>query len=122
MLFCIFSPFLEPVAKWTPVNMDDETKRRRTKNLVISGAVLGAVLTIVISLLMDVIYAEALHGTWRDAIVSDLHNLFHVELSPDSFIVYLLFGIVLLLLSSIGAAIGVVFVFIIGRFLSYLGS
>jgi hypothetical protein len=102
--------------------MDDETKRRRTKNLVVGGAILGAVLTIVISLLMDVIYAEALHGTWRDAIVNDLRNLFHIDLSPDSIVVYALFGIVLLFLSSIGAAIGVVFVFIIGRFLSYLGS
>lgn len=102
--------------------MDEETRRTRAKRLIMGGAVFGAVLTFIISILMDYLYADALQGTWRDAIVNDLHNLFNVSLSQDSPVVYLLFGIIMLFLSSIGAVIGIVFVFIIGRFLAFLGS
>lgn len=83
---------------------------------------MGAVLTVIIALLMDYLYSDALQGTWRDAIVNDVHSLFNVSLSPEGTVAYILFGLLLFVLSTVGAAIGAVFIFIVGRFLAFLGS
>lgn len=100
----------------------DDGKRGIGRKLVIGGALLGAVMTIVVSLLMDVLYADALNGTWRDAIVLDLNRYFSVSLSPDSLVVYMIFGLILLILSVFGAVIGIVFVLLIYKFLAFLTS
>lgn len=100
----------------------DEEQRRKGRRLIISGALVGAVMTIVVSLLMDVLYADALQGTWRDAISLDLNRYFSVTLAPDSLVVYLLYGVVLLFLSGFGALMGVVFALITYKFLSFLSS
>jgi hypothetical protein len=100
----------------------DEGKKSTGRKIIISGALLGAVMTIVVSLLMDVLYADALNGTWRDAIVLDLDRYFSVSLTPDSLVVYMIFGLILLILSGFGAVIGIVFVLLIYKFLSFLTS
>jgi hypothetical protein len=99
-----------------------EEQSWRWKRLVIGGAIVGAVLTLVFSLLMDVLYSDVLQGTWRDAIVHDLERFFSISLAPSSPAVYLLLVVILLFLSGIGAVIGIIFALILFKFLSFLGS
>jgi hypothetical protein len=99
-----------------------ELSRQRGKKIITAGAIAGALLAITVALLMDVIYADALQGTWRDAIAHDLGALLSLNVSPDSILVYGLFLLVLLFLGSFGAFLGMVFSFIVYRFLSFLGS
>ncbi len=44
---------------------------RRLKLVLLLGALGGAALSVAIALLMDVLYADSLGGTWRDAIAGD---------------------------------------------------
>lgn len=99
--------------------MDDQRKARL---LIKLGAAVGAIMTIVVALLMDVMYADALQGTWRDAIAKDLGKIFSPSITPDSFIVYIVFALVLALLGAIGAFMGVLFTAIVHRFLRLLAS
>lgn len=95
-------------------------RRRRLKRFLIAGAVAGAILTIAISLFMDVLYADVLGGTWRDAIVKDLMTFFSVSVSSGSFVVTVTFLFILLVLGSFGAAAGVMFTVFVYRFLELL--
>lgn len=97
-------------------------KLARTRRSYIIGAVIGAMVTIGISIMMDVLYASALGGTWRDAIALDLKRVFSVALPPTGVIVTALFGVILLLLGAVGALFGMVFVLLMGRFMRLLGS
>ncbi len=99
--------------------MPDE---KNLKRFLITGAIVGGILAITITLLMDVLFAESLNGTWRDAIVSDLHNFFKITVTVNSPIVFVVFGIILLVLSGFGAIMGVIFTFIIMKFFSFLKS
>ncbi|GBD99715.1 hypothetical protein BMS3Abin07_01755 [bacterium BMS3Abin07] len=92
----------------------------RLKRYLIVGAVAGGLLAIAVSLLMDTLFADSLNGTWRDAIVSDLHNFFHMNLTVNSPVVFIVFGIILLILSGFGALLGMIFTFFIIRFFSFL--
>ena len=98
------------------------THEKRLKQYLIIGAVIGGLLSLTITLLMDVIFAESLDGTWRDAIVSDLHNLFNIQLSVNSPIVFIVFGVILVVLSGFGAFMGMIFTFFIYKFFSFLKS
>ena len=97
--------------------MSDE---RRLKRYLIVGAVIGAVMALTISLLMDVLFADSLSGTWRDAIVNDLHNLLNINVTVNSPIVFIVFAIILAVLSGFGAFMGMIFTFFIVRFFSFL--
>jgi hypothetical protein len=97
--------------------MPDE---KRLKRYLIVGAVVGAVMALTISLLMDVFFADSLSGTWRDAIVTDLHNLLKINVTLNSPIVVIVFGIILAVLSGFGAFMGMIFTFFIIRFFSFL--
>jgi hypothetical protein len=99
--------------------MPDE---KRLKRFLMTGAIVGGILAITITLLMDVLFAESLNGTWRDAIVSDLHNFFKINVTVNSPIVFVVFGIILLVLSGFGAIMGVIFTFFIIKFFSFLKS
>jgi len=99
--------------------MPDE---KRLKRFLVTGAILGGILAITITLLMDVLFAESLDGTWRDAIVSDLHNFFKITVTVNSPIVFFVFGLILLILSGFGAIMGVIFTFFIIKFFSFLKS
>lgn len=97
--------------------MPDE---KRLKRFLIVGSVIGAVMALTISLLMDALFADSLNGTWRDAIVSDLHNFFKMNVTVNSPIVFVAFGIILIVLSGVGAFMGMIFTFFIIRFFAFL--
>ncbi len=99
---------------------DSKTKRKRT--VVLIGASAGAVLSLVTSLLMDLLFADSLQGTWREAIVNDLHSVFSITMAPDSVFVYLLFVLVMAFISLVGAGIGAFFALIVYKFISFLES
>lgn len=103
--------------------MDTTAKSKKTtRKAIIAGGIFGGVLSVLISIMMDFMVSESLEGTWRDAIVHDLDKFFSVNITPDSFIAYVLFILVLLLLAVIGAGIGAVFSYIIFKFLELLSS
>ncbi len=99
---------------------DKKSKRRRMVMYI--GAGVGATLSLVTSLLMDMLFANSLQGTWREAIVNDLQNFFSISLAPDSVLVYLLFILVIVFLSLAGAAIGAFFALIVYKFITMLES
>jgi hypothetical protein len=93
---------------------------RRLKVVLLVGAVGGAVMSIAITLLMDVLYAESLGGTWRDAIAKDLQSLFSVSYSPDGFIVTAFFIVIIVILAGFGALLGAMFSTFVYRLIALL--
>jgi len=93
---------------------------RRLKRFLIAGAVVGGLLALAVSLLMDTFFADSLNGTWRDAIVSDLHNFFGLDVTVNNPIVFIVFGVILAVLSGFGAFMGMVFAFFVIKFFSFL--
>ncbi len=96
--------------------------RKKAKRFLYSGAVIGGILALTITVLMDSLFANSLQGTWRDAIAKDLNSLFHLGVTPDSILVYLLFLVVLVILGGFGAFMGFIFSFFLYRFFQFLGS
>lgn len=97
-------------------------KRSQFRTAVIIGATAGAVLSIVTTFLLDVLYAESLGGTWRDAIVSDMQNMFDVTLDAGSLSVTMIFGLVIAFLSAFGALLGGVFAAFVYKLLTGLAG
>jgi len=96
--------------------------RRRAKKFLLFGAILGGLLSIVISILMDVLFADALKGTWRDAIAKDLNTYLSLGVDAHSIIVNIVFLIVLAILAAFGAFMGFIFSFFLYKFFSFLTS
>lgn len=96
------------------------SERRRLRIVLIFGAIVGAILAITVTLLMDVLYAESLGGTWRDAIAKDLGSLFSATYSPDSFVVTVLFILIIAILALFGALLGSIFSTFVYRLLELL--
>lgn len=94
--------------------------RRRAKKFLLFGAILGGLLSIVISVLMDVLFADALRGTWRDAIAKDLNTFLSVGVDAHSIIVNIVFLVVLAILAAFGAFMGFIFSFFLYKFFSFL--
>jgi len=94
--------------------------RKRAKKFLLGGAIIGGIMSLVITLLMDTLFADSLQGTWRDAIAKDLNSLTSIGVSSSSIIVYLLFALILALLSGFGALLGFVFAFFLYKFFSLL--
>jgi hypothetical protein len=97
--------------------MDD---KRKAKKFLLFGAVVGGVLSLTISLLMDTLFADSLQGTWRDAIAKDLNTFLSLGLSPKSFFVTVIFIFVLGLLTVFGCFMGFIFSFFFYKFFSFL--
>lgn len=97
--------------------MSDES---RLKRYLFVGAIIGGLMSLAITFLMDTLFAESLNGTWRDAIVSDLNNIFHLETTRNSLIVFIIFGVILVILGGFGAFMGVIFTFLVYRFFAFL--
>jgi hypothetical protein len=95
---------------------------RKAKRYLLAGAIIGALLSLSISLLMDVVFEDSLQGTWRDAIAKDLNNLFNADVTSTSIIVNIVFVIVLGILAAFGAFMGFIFSFFIYKFFSFLSS
>ena len=94
--------------------------RRRAKKFLLFGSILGGLLSIVISVLMDVLFADALKGTWRDAIAKDLNTFLSLGVDAHSIIVNIAFLIVLAILAAFGAFMGFIFSFFLYKFFSFL--
>jgi len=104
-------------------NSPDMLLKRLMKNkIVFLGGLAGAIGMLIISLLMDALYADALQGTWRDAISKDLGSLCGTPPSPDGLLVYAVFGLVLLVLMFIGAFMGIICAFYVQRLFGILGG
>lgn len=92
----------------------------KAKKFLFIGAAIGGITSLAISLLMDVMYADSFQGTWRDAIAKDLNSLLHLGVSPRNIIVYLIFMLVLGLLTAFGAFLGFIFSFFLYKFFRFL--
>ena len=99
--------------------MEDQ---RRAKKFLLAGAIVGGILSVTVSLLMDTIYADALQGTWRDAIAKDLNTFLSLGVSSGSIIVNIAFVFVLGILAAFGALLGFIFSFFLYKFFSFLGA
>lgn len=95
-------------------------RQRRLKRLLYIGSIFGALITIAITLLMDVFYADVLGGTWRQAIQKDIHSFFSISVSENSFIVIAIFLVILIILGSFGALMGMIFTYFVYSFLEFL--
>ncbi len=96
--------------------------RGRAKRYLLFGAIIGGILSLSITLLMDTFYADVLNGTWRDAIAKDLNTFFSLGVSSASFIVYVMFGVVLAIMTAFGSFMGFIFSFFLYKFFEFLGS
>jgi hypothetical protein len=96
------------------------SERGRLRFVLLLGAIGGAILAVTVTLLMDVFYAESLGGTWRDAIAMDMASLFSVSLSPDGFVVTVLFILIIAILALFGALLGAMFSTFVFRLLELL--
>ena len=96
-------------------------EERRAKKFLLGGAIVGGVISLSISLLMDVLLADSLQGTWRDAIAKDLNTLFSLGVTPKSIVVGLVFAVILAILSAFGAFLGYIFSFFLYKFFGLLG-
>ena len=96
--------------------------QRKAKRVLLCGAVSGALLSLVISLMMDSLFADSLQGTWRDAIAKDLNTFLSLGVTSGSFIVYIVFFFVLGILAAFGAFLGFIFSFFLYKLFELLGG
>ncbi|MDA8083131.1 MAG: hypothetical protein M0024_05690 [Nitrospiraceae bacterium] len=99
--------------------MDDG---RGAKRFLLVGAIIGGLISIAIALMMDMMYADTLQGTWRDAIAKDLNTFLHLGVNAKSIVVYLFFLVVLGILAAFGGLLGFIFSFFMYKFFSFLGT
>ena len=99
--------------------MEDQ---RRAKKILLAGAIVGGIISVAVSLLMDTVYADSLQGTWRDAIAKDLNTFLSLGVSSGSIIVNIVFIFVLALLAAFGALLGFIFSFFLYKFFGFLSS
>lgn len=97
--------------------MEDKGK---AKKFLLFGAIIGGLLSLTISILMDTLFADSLQGTWRDAIAKDLKTFFHLTVSSGSLIVYIVFFFVLGIMTAFGSFMGFIFSFFLYKFFSFL--
>jgi hypothetical protein len=95
-------------------------ERRRLRRFLFAGVILGACLSIGISLLLDPLYSDSLGGTWRDAIVKDLETFLSLSVSKDSPLVTLIFLLILSILGLFGALMGLIFSLFVYKFFSVI--
>ena len=96
--------------------------RRRAKKFLLFGAIIGGLSSLAVSILMDLQFADALKGTWRDAIAKDLNTFLSLGVDSHSFIVNIVFLLVLGMLMAFGAFLGFIFSFFLYKFFSFLSS
>ncbi len=96
--------------------------KERPKKWIKLGGWIGGVLSVTVALMQDVLFSDALQGTWFTSIAADLKRFLGVEVSPHSPLVFLLFGIILLILFFIGRIMGMFFALFIYRFMEFLTS
>jgi hypothetical protein len=92
----------------------------RLRAVLLAGSILGAALGIGLALFMDSLYAAALQGSWRDAIVHDLNSFFSLGVTKGSPVVTAVFLVVLAILGAFGGFLGFIFTFFIYKFFAFL--
>lgn len=97
-------------------------KHKRVRKFLLGGTIIGGLMSVSITLLMDSIYSESMQGTWRDAIAKDLNNLMSLGVSSTSIIVNLAFLVILVILAAFGAFMGFIFSFFLYKFFELLGE
>jgi hypothetical protein len=97
--------------------MDDQGKARK---FLLGGALIGGIISLSITLLMDTMYGDSFQGTWRDAIAKDINTFFSLGVTAKSVIVNVVFVFVLGILSAFGAFLGFIFSFFLYKFFSFL--
>ncbi len=95
-------------------------EQKRAKKFLLGGAIVGGIMSLSISLMMDMLFADSLRGTWRDAIAKDLNTLFSLGVSSESIIVGFAFVVILAILSAFGAFMGFIFSFFLYKFFGLL--
>ena len=95
-------------------------ERKRAKKFLLGGAIVGGIMSLSISLMMDMLFADSLQGTWKDAIAKDLNTIFSLGVSSESIIVGLAFIFILAILSAFGAFMGFIFSFFLYKFFGLL--
>jgi amino acid transporter len=95
-------------------------ERKRAKKFLLGGAIVGGIMSLSISLMMDMLFADSLQGTWKDAIAKDLNTIFSLGVSSESIIVGLAFIVILAILSAFGAFMGFIFSFFLYKFFGLL--
>lgn len=96
--------------------------KSRARKFLIGGAIIGALMSVSITLFMDSMYSESMQGTWRDAIAKDLNSLMSLGVTSKSIVVYLAFLVVLAILAAFGAFMGFIFSFFLYKFFELLGK
>jgi len=94
--------------------------RGKAKKILLSGAVIGGIISLTITLLMDSMYADSFQGTWRDAIAKDLNTFFSIGVTSKSILVNIFFVFVLGVLTAFGAFLGFISSFFLYKFFSLL--
>jgi len=97
--------------------MDDH---RRAKKFLLGGAIVGGILSLSISLMMDMLFADSLQGTWRESIAHDVNTIFSLGVSSKSIVVTLIFMVILGILAAFGAFMGYIFSFFLYKFFGLL--
>jgi len=95
-------------------------ERKRAKKFLLGGAIVGGIMSLSICLMMDMLFADSLQGTWKDAIAKDLNTIFSLGVSSESIIVGLAFIVILAILSAFGAFMGFIFSFFLYKFFGLL--
>ncbi len=97
--------------------MEDKRKARR---YLLAGAIIGGIISLSITLLMDTFYADAFQGTWRDAIGKDLSSCFSLGPLAKGILVNVIFVFVLGILTAFGSVMGYIFSFFLYKLFSLL--
>lgn len=96
--------------------------RSIVKVSIFSGMILGAVLGITVSLLLDFMTGGALGGGWYEAVRHDMGSLLGSQWTEKQWLIYSGIVIVIAIISILGAMIGALFGFIVGKILSIMTS
>ena len=94
--------------------------QKRAKKFLLGGAIVGGIMSLTISLLMDSLFADSMQGTWRDAIAKDLNSFLSLGVSSGSLVVTAIFLVILAILSAFGAFMGFIFSFFLYKFFGFL--
>ncbi len=93
---------------------------RGLKKAILTGAALGAAITLGTALSMDLFFADTLQGTWRDAATKDVTKMFGPSCGGNYWAVTLVLTVVMAFLAGFGALLGTIAGVIMNRFFKLL--
>jgi len=90
------------------------------RKAVITGAVIGACVTLGIALSLDVFLSGTFQGTWREATAKDVTSMFGPSLGQNAFVVTSVLVLVMGFLGGFGALLGAAAGLVMNRFFRLL--